>query len=494
MTDVLLYEGKVAVAIAAFCLGYRLFLRSETLYALNRVVLLLTAILPFVLPFCKITIHRTVEAAAAAGPVAEMHASVAAAPAAAWTEYITPALFALYVAGVGVMWTRTAVSVYGVYRIIKDGRRVQKNGISLVVTDRNVAPFSFMKYIVISAKDWAEGAGYIVAHEQEHVRARHTVDVMLAELVTALQWFNPAAWMWRADLKDLHEFEADRAVLRGGADEKAYQYYLIKKAVGASGYSVTNSFNHSSIKKRITMMLSEKSSLRSAWKALYMVPLMGIALASTASTVTDYVPSQPAAAPDKALIRPLIAPRAGKVSEKSAENRSLSVTDGKKTADTGKIDSGNSDAAAAPKDGHAKAHGAETPLKNHQLPGDETQNAAERELYAMNEGDAKTNQDADPKSEVKPTFQGGETAFLKYLATNIKYPKTDKPIKGIVVVSFVVDKNGKVKDVRVVRSLNKLCDDEVIRVVSASPEWIPGKKDGKPADVKMTLPVNFRYM
>ena len=240
------------------------------------------------------------------------------------------------------------------------------------------------------------------------------------------------------------------------------------------------------------MMLSEKSSLRSAWKALYMVPLTGIALASTASTVTDYVPSQPAAAPDKALIRPLIAPRAGKVSEKSAENRSLSVTDGKKTADAGKIGSGYSDAAAAPKDEYAKAHGAETPLKNHQLPGDETQIAAERELYAMNEGDAKTNQDADPKSEVKPTFPGGEEAYMKYLATNIKYPKTDKPIKGIVVVSFVVDKNGKVKDVRVVRSLNKLCDDEVVRVVSASPEWIPGKKDGKPADVKMTLPVNFR--
>ena len=83
---------------------------------------------------------------------------------------------------------------------------------------------------------------------------------------------------------------------------------------------------------------------------------------------------------------------------------------------------------------------------------------------------------------------------MKYLATNIKYPQTDKPIKGIVVVSFVVDKNGKVKDVRVVSSLNKLCDDEVVRVVSASPEWIPGKIDGKPADVKMTLPVNFRYM
>jgi len=145
-----------------------------------------------------------------------------------------------------------------------------------------------MKYIVISREDYESGYSQILTHEKAHIALRHSWDILFVDMITALQWFNPAIWMLKADLRALHEFEADDAVLRSGANIKEYQYLLIRKAVSKSGYSVANSFNHSTLKARITMMLNKKSSRMSAWKALYVIPLVGISLAATAETKVDY--------------------------------------------------------------------------------------------------------------------------------------------------------------------------------------------------------------
>ena len=106
--------------------------------------------------------------------------------------------------------------------------------------------------------------------------------------MSAFQWFNPAIWMLRADLQELHEYEADDAVLRSGANIKDYQYLLIRKAVGKSGYSVANSFNHSILKNRITMMSKSKSPLRRGLRVLYLLPLVCLGIGLQARTV--YVP------------------------------------------------------------------------------------------------------------------------------------------------------------------------------------------------------------
>ena len=157
---------------------------------------------------------------------------------------------------------------------------------------KDFAPFSWMRWIVLSREDYQEASPFVLAHEKAHLRFGHSREVLLAELFCAMQWFNPAAWLLKRELRAIHEYEADDAVLSCGADVKAYQYSLIKKAVGLSGYSITNSFHHSTLKTRITMMSKSRSPLQRRLRALYLLPLAFCFLAATAHTVTDYKSSE----------------------------------------------------------------------------------------------------------------------------------------------------------------------------------------------------------
>ena len=149
-----------------------------------------------------------------------------------------------------------------------------------------------MKWTVLSREDFESGNRHILAHEYAHIRLGHARDLLVLNVLSAMQWFNPVIRMLKDDLRALYEYEADDAVLREGADIKEYQYSLIRKAVSASGYSITNSFNHSILKNRITMMSKQKSVTARGLRALYVLPLIAAALACNARNVTDYKVSE----------------------------------------------------------------------------------------------------------------------------------------------------------------------------------------------------------
>ena len=289
----LIYEGKVAAALLVFYLFYRFLLKKETFHRFNRVVLVGTAVLSFLLPLCIITIRKPVEMdlqvtgqAVAMPELSAVEMASAAGPSAPWWQI---ALTILFWAGVAFVLARVIISIFSILRIIRQGEQVrQEDDCKIIVTDRDLDPFSWMRYIVLSRKDWEGDHAPILAHEKAHIAYGHSVELLLVDVLSALQWFNPAIWMLRADLQELHEYEADDAVLRGGANLREYQYLLIRKAVGKSGYSVANSFNHSILKNRITMMSKSKSSLARGLRALYLLPLICLGLGLQARTV--YVP------------------------------------------------------------------------------------------------------------------------------------------------------------------------------------------------------------
>ena len=292
MTDLLIYQGKAAIALVAFYIFYRLLLSKETFHRFNRIVLLGTAAMAFVLPLCVITVNQTVvlPAMTPVETIAETVGEVVTGTATVPQEPIWPAiLMGIFLIGALGVVLMTVVSIIKVKSIINSGEhQTLISGETLVITENGTAPFSWMKYIVLSREDYESGYSQILTHEKAHIALRHSWDLLFVDLITVLQWFNPVIWMLKSDLRSLHEFEADDAVLRSGANIKEYQYLLIKKAVSKSGYSVANSFNHSTLKARITMMLNKKSSRMSAWKALYVIPLVGISLAATAETKVDY--------------------------------------------------------------------------------------------------------------------------------------------------------------------------------------------------------------
>ncbi len=444
--DFLLYDGKVALALLVFYLFYRFLLKKETFHRFNRVVLVGTAVLSFLLPLCIITIHKPIEAA----PVVPEPTIVATElPAQELVPLLEPAvpwwptaLTLLFWAGVAFVLARVTLSILSIVRIIRQGRLVrEEDGCKIIVTERDIDPFSWMKYIVLSGKDWEAPHESILAHEKAHIGLGHSLEVLLVDVLSALQWFNPAIWMLRADLQELHEYEADDAVLRAGTNIKEYQYLLIRKAVSKSGYSVANSFNHSILKNRITMMSKSKSPLSRGLRVLYLIPLTCIGLGMQARTI--YV------APDK-------------------DNEKILSERLSGTARTGVFQKNQ---AVLPEIVVVKY--ADASVK----PEDINHGASLEDLQISDVLEADT---APVCSE----------NFAMWLNTKLFYPQGCLH-DGTVLVRFTVNKNGKVSDVNVMNGICEELDNAVVKLIGKSPVWTPATRKGKKVAVQLVQPVIF---
>lgn len=288
--ELTLYSLKVGACLAVFYLFFKLLLSRETFHRFNRIVVLAAMVVSFLLPLCVITVERELPVEPALAVMARTLPDVpAAAPAPEpfpWRMLVG----GIFVAGVAVTCLRTFCSLGAVVRLICRGRRErQPDGVILVHADRDVAPFSWGRCIVMTDRDLAENGEAILTHERAHLQLHHSVDLLVTDLAGCLQWFNPAMWLLRRELRAIHEYEADEAVLRSGVDARSYQMLLIKKAVGGRWYSVANSLNHSKLKNRITMMLRKRSSRWAEARVLLLLPLAGVALGAFAET--RYVPA-----------------------------------------------------------------------------------------------------------------------------------------------------------------------------------------------------------
>lgn len=291
MQAFVIYELKSAAVLAVFYLFFKVLLSQESYHRLNRLVLLATATLSFVLPLCVITIVRVqtlsepMSEVAVEPMVGELTASATKITASS-VDWWTVALWVM-VAGALAVVVWSVASVVSIRRLMATSRCIKReNGVRLFVTEREVVPFSWFGNIILSERDLSEGGDIIITHEQAHQRLYHSVDVLFMNLCCAMQWFNPAAWLLRRDLRELHEYEADEAVLCSGVDAKEYQLLLIRKAVGNKSYSIANSLNHSTLKNRITMMLQKKSTPASRMRVLYALPLVCLSLTAFAETET----------------------------------------------------------------------------------------------------------------------------------------------------------------------------------------------------------------
>ena len=220
---------------------YRLLLARETFHRVNRFVLLATAMASFILPFCVITFHQTVTTPMPNVAIGDLQI-VSAEDSASSTPWWQVVLPILYIIGVLATLGHTLWSISKVWHLIRRSEQhPQADGTTLCVTGNDsVSPFSWMHYIVMNRSDYEANDAAILAHERGHIRLRHSWDVLLVDTLTALQWFNPAMWMLRSDLRAIHEYEADGAVLSQGINARQYQYLLITKAASIGGYSLAN--------------------------------------------------------------------------------------------------------------------------------------------------------------------------------------------------------------------------------------------------------------
>ena len=289
-----IYILKSSVCLVLFYLFFRVLLSKETFHRFNRVALLGVLFLSLLIPFIEVTTNHQVEVQQTMLTIEQVLLMAEMEPATvdatggvavhevaslSWIEI----LLLVYLSGIIFFACRNLYSLIRLFRLIHSGKREKlENGTTLVVHEQEIAPFSWMKYIVISRKDLEENGREILIHEAAHIRHRHSIDLLVADICIFFQWFNPGAWLLKQELQNIHEYEADETVINEGVNAKEYQLLLIKKAVGTRLYSMANSFNHSKLKKRITMMLKEKSNPWARLKYLYVLPLAAIAVTAFA--------------------------------------------------------------------------------------------------------------------------------------------------------------------------------------------------------------------
>ena len=173
---------------------------------------------------------------------------------------------------------------------IRGGLRTKDEfGNTVIIRGGDFAPYSFLHYIIISVSDYEHLRRPILAHEQAHIRLGHTFDLLLLEVVKAVQWFNPFVYLLGRDLKAIHEYEADDAVLNFGIDAKTYQLLLVTKAVGGRLQTVCNNLSHHSLKKRIKMMHKHNSNRWLMSKGLILPALMALALVAFAKPKVEEI-------------------------------------------------------------------------------------------------------------------------------------------------------------------------------------------------------------
>ena len=444
-----IYILKSSVCLVLFYLFFRVLLSKETFHRFNRVALLGVLFLSLLIPFIEVTTNHQVEVQQTMLTIEQVLLMAEMEPATvdatggvavyevaslSWIEI----LLLVYLAGIIFFACRNLYSLIRLFRLIHSGKREKlENGTTLVVHEQEIAPFSWMKYIVISRKDLEENGREILIHEAAHIRHRHSIDLLVADICIFFQWFNPGAWLLKQELQNIHEYEADETVINEGVNAKEYQLLLIKKAVGTRLYSMANSFNHSKLKKRITMMLKEKSNPWARLKYLYVLPLAAIAVT--------------------AFARP-------EISEKMEEISAVKVNDlaeivqEKVLQDTVKVSKDE---------------------KKDDLVVSGVKSKEEEEIVIFE------------VVEQMPEYPGGMSALQKYLSEKIAGSPMKGKAGGRVMVGFTVAETGKIKDVRVLQSDEASLNQEAERIVSEMPDWIPGKQRGRPVPVKYTVPIRF---
>ena len=397
----LIYQIKVGLCLIAFYLLWKLLLSRETFHRFNRVALLAVMAIAMVLPWIRLSQDVLAPAANSfivLDDILVTPSGTATAQHAVHPLNMTNVATVAYFIGVVLALVWFLHSQWSLHRLFKKGRTESlPGGITLHVLPGDLSPFSYFKHIVISEQDYQDNPREILVHEQAHISLRHSWDVLFMGLVTLFQWWNPAAWLLCRELRQVHEYEADEAVLNQGVDAKQYQLLLIRKSVGDQLFSMANNFNYQSLKKRIRMMTINKSSRWNTLRALAVVPVIALALLAFANPKTE----------------------------------------------------------AAPVSGDNKVY--------------ET-------------------------VEQMPEFPGGMEEMMKFLQRNIQYPANaaKNEVEGRVILQFVVEKDGQIGDVKVVRSVDPELDAEAMRVVKSMPNFIPGRQDGKPVAVLYTIPISFK--
>ncbi len=454
------------ISLSLLSVFYILLLRKETFFRKNRMFLLISVVFSVVLPFLKFRLLS---------PQPVMLSEITVTPYRNLIEVVnvygrdlsgavvrsissSSVIIGLYLSGLLFFLGRFLFRVFQVWMLIQRNDVQRSGAYRFVFIRKDFSPFSFLNYIFVNPEmKRAEGFDKMIAHEVEHVKQGHTLDVLILELLTAFQWLNPCMWLLRRSIRENHEFLADQAVLNAGVSPAYYKKLLLNQVVGIQ-MKMANSFNSSLIKNRIKMITKIRSSKMAQAKFL-----LGMVVAL-------------------ALILLFACEQKETLELKSEETEipmQLSLVDGKIKIEGSVVElekvksmfSGNSGFNV------------------------ESDSLGNLLLMKKTAGIPQTIE-GEPIfliTEKMPEFPGGEKALREWINRNVNYPPIarDSGIQGKVFITFVVTKDGAIANAEIARGVDPSLDKEALRIINALPQWKPGYQQGKPVHVKYTVPIHF---
>lgn len=488
MATFIIYAIRWAVTLTLLYSLYRLLLQHETFHRLNRAVLLAILVISPLLPLVPLHTDEPTAMDAVLTRIEEPLMSLSSdanntdatlatqesedAVSGLWVRYLAY----IYIIGVAVALTVYMFRLLTLMRVIRRSRRISHpivpKDVHLMLDMRIKQPSSWMHWIFIGPIDLMQNAETVLRHELAHVRMKHSWDVILCDLTCHLLWCLPFVWMLRQDLVDVHEFQADEAVLQGGVTLEDYEHLLVRKAVPTQFIPIMNTLRRGAVKKRFAMMHCGQSSKWSQLKLLYLVPALAACLwlSAQAEGYTTYL------------------------------NGKLATQEELESINPGTIE-------------HVDViHSQKTVLK---------ETATESVETGRTRPGVRSDVTYD-KPEQKPQFPGGDAAMQQYISQHIRYPNIaiENDAEGTINVEFVVEENGSITNVKALESspasgksdivvtayrqvnsnISALDKDEGNRALQESSEELirgmplfePGRKQGKAVRTKVTLPITYQ--
>ncbi|WP_418548545.1 TonB family protein [Parabacteroides goldsteinii] len=518
------YFLKVNVAFVLFYAFYRLLFYKDTFFKLRRASLLAFFGLALLYPLLNIQewvkeqepMTEVIQIYSAILP--EMTVTPEVVVKTDWKGILLSASSYMYWGVMALLFVRFFIQLSSILLLAYRSRRTVIHGVPVYRLDKPAGPFSFFKMIFIHPESHSEKEiDEILTHECTHVFQWHSVDVMICELITVICWVNPFAWLLKREVRHNLEYLADNTVIQSGYDCKSYQYHLLGLAHHyQAAATLYNSFNVLHLKNRISMMNKKRSHGIGRTKYLIFIPLaaflMLLSNIEAVARITGEIAAEAVAGVKEATEISVLSEDDVKVSGQVIDDFNGPVIG------ANVIVKGTNVGTITDTEGYFVLETTKNAVLRFSFPGMKAKEVAVKDVQGKlkvqlySDGSAQGSQSAPPPPpmspqistdpsdlvftvvEVMPEFPGGQGALLQFLAKSIKYPviAQQNGIQGRVTCSFVVGKDGVIRNIEVIRGVDPSLDLEATRVISMMPKWKPGMQKGKEVSVKYTVPVTFR--
>ena len=493
MTPEFAYLLKVNVAFVLFYAFYRLFFYKDTFFKLRRAILL--AFFGLALFYPLLNIQDWVRQQEPIADVIYMYSAMlpeatAKADAAAsvdWYGWLLGSLGFIYWGIVAFLCGRFLVQLSSILWLAHTSERVVIHETPVYALRKAAGPFSFFRMVFLHPESHSDKeTDEILTHECTHVSQWHSIDVILSEMMCMACWFNPFVWLLKREVRHNLEYLADNTVIQSGYDSKSYQYHLLGLAHHQSVTTLYNSFNVLHLKNRIMMMNKKRSPGIVRTKYLIFIPLVGILMLLSNIEAVARLTVRLA---NEATVSNAMVTATGILVDETGQpliGASVVVKGGKERTIT---DRKGAFSLEVPANAILRCsyQGRES---QEVLAADMTNNTH----LSLSSKSREMNEQVFTVVEKMPSFPGGDAELLKYIATNIKYPKEsqDNGEQGRVICSFIVGRDGSVNNPEVLRGVTPLLNEEAVRVINTMPRWNPGMQRGKAVAVKYTVPITVR--